>query len=78
MLRHDAVEIVVELVLGSTDVTLPRCLVARPTSSTKDLQHVQHGQVLESALATVVHLGALNDDRVRRQIDTPSECGGAA
>lgn len=37
-----------------------------------------HTQVLEGALLCVIYLGALNDDRVRWQVDTPGQRGSRA
>ena len=37
-----------------------------------------HTQILEGALLCVIYLGALNDDRVRWQVDTPGQRGSRA
>lgn len=42
------------------------------------LQHIEDGKVDEGTARAVVHLSSLNNDRMRRQIDTPCECRGTA
>lgn len=82
----------VELVVSRADVSNTTRLVARSTSTTKDLitsvltaynfhvgsctylQNIQHRQVHKGTFRTVVHLGTLDDNGMRWQIDTPRQC----
>lgn len=73
MLRQDRIQIVIELVLAGHEERHTAGLKAGSTCSTKDLQHVENGEVDESTLAGVIHVGPLDDDRVCRQVDTPSK-----
>lgn len=44
----------------------------RSAGSSENLNHIQKVQINESTLLRVVHLGALDDDRMTRQVHAPS------
>lgn len=68
----------VNLIARRADVADTLVLVLRATGTTEDLEDVEDREVDESTLARVVHLRALDDNCVRREIDTPGERGRAA
>mmetsp|Transcript_111443 Transcript_111443/g.322190 ORF Transcript_111443/g.322190 Transcript_111443/m.322190 type:complete len:382 (-) Transcript_111443:3252-4397(-) len=49
----------------------------RPAGSTHHLQHIRNGEVDVALQLAVVVLGALDDDEVGREVDAPSQRGGA-
>lgn len=92
-LSHDRIQVVLELILRCADIALTTSLVSGSTRTTEDLsvslghaslclkthlQDIEHGQVHERPSTTVVHLCALDNDCMRRQVDTPSKCRGTA
>lgn len=77
-LAHNAVEVMVKLVLRGTDVSDTLSLVAWTTGTTKDLENIEDREVDKGTLTRIVHVGALDDDGVRWQIDTPRQSGRTA
>jgi len=70
--------VVGQLVRRGDDASLALRVELRAARSAEDLKHVQHGQVHETAGLGVVHVGALDDDGVRREVDAPGQRGRAA
>lgn len=64
------------LLRGDEDGLAARA-VLRPARAPEDLHHVEHAQIGEPALVRVVHLSALDHDRVGGQVDAPGERGRA-
>mmetsp|Transcript_81372 Transcript_81372/g.244012 ORF Transcript_81372/g.244012 Transcript_81372/m.244012 type:complete len:945 (-) Transcript_81372:82-2916(-) len=70
-------QVVRQLRMRREDDALARRVKLRPPRAPKDLHHVEHAQVDERALLGVVQLRALDDHRVRREVDAPRQRSGA-
>jgi len=66
-----------QLLVSSHNERIARLVELGPTRAAKDLQDIEHAQVNERALLGVVQLGALYNDGVRWQVDTPGQRGCA-
>ena len=66
-----------DLVVRSDDDAFARGVVLRPAGASKDLHDVQDAEVDKRTALCIVQLRALDDDRVRGQVDTPRQRCGA-
>jgi len=77
LIGHHAHVLVDLLVLGD-DESLTLAVELRTPGSAEDLLHIEDSNVLVAALLGVIDFGALDENTVGGQVDSPSECGSRA
>mmetsp|Transcript_19882 Transcript_19882/g.59474 ORF Transcript_19882/g.59474 Transcript_19882/m.59474 type:complete len:1131 (-) Transcript_19882:1421-4813(-) len=69
-------QIILQLAVLRQNDAMARLVVLRPPRTTHHLHHVHRRQLVPRTLLGVVDLGALDDDRVRGEIDAPGQRRG--
>jgi len=66
MLLSDCVNVVIESIMGSTNVSHTMVFILRSTSSSEYLQDIEDIQIDKRTFGGIIDLSTFDDDRVRR------------